>query len=74
MAELSSGTKNMIYTRNLAKLDPAKKALLFDTEDSTPDHLVFVVQDVATGALTIGGKRSQGTHQVIWLQSLVQRW
>ncbi len=43
--------KHMIYTRNLAKLDPAKKALLFDTEDSTPDHLVFVVQDVATGAL-----------------------
>ena len=43
--------KHMIYGKNNAKLDPARKALLFDAEDSTPEMLCFVVQDVATKQL-----------------------
>ena len=43
--------KHMIYLKNNAKLDPARKALLFDAEDSTPEMLCFVIQDVATKQL-----------------------
>lgn len=43
--------KYMIYTRNLAKVTPAEKALLFDAQDSTPENLRFVVQDVKTRKL-----------------------
>lgn len=39
--------KYTIYTRN-ARVDPARKALLFNAQDSTPEHLCFVVQDVAS--------------------------
>lgn len=42
--------KYTIYTRN-TRLDPARKNLLFNTQDSTPEHLCFVVQDVATRKL-----------------------
>lgn len=40
--------KYTLYTRNAARLDPAQKMLLFNATDSTPEHLCFVVQDVAT--------------------------
>ena len=43
--------KYMIYTRNAGKINPARKALLFDAEDSTPDALCFVVQDVESKKL-----------------------
>ncbi len=43
--------KYMIYTRNLEKLHPARKALLFNAQDSTPKALCFVVQDVKTRKL-----------------------
>ena len=39
--------KYTIYTRN-SRLNPAQKYLLFNAQDSTADHLCFVVQDVAT--------------------------
>jgi len=40
--------KHLMYLNNQGKLDPAHKALLFDAQDSTPDNLCFVVQDVDT--------------------------
>lgn len=40
--------KYTLYTRNASRLDPATKVLLFNATDSTPEHLCFVVQDVAT--------------------------
>ena len=40
--------KHMMYLNNSGKLDPARKALLFNAHDSTPENLCFVVQDVAT--------------------------
>lgn len=43
--------KYMIYSRNLNKVNPAEKALLFDTQDSTAEALCFVIQDVKTQAL-----------------------
>jgi hypothetical protein len=43
--------KHMIYTRNLEKLHPANKALLFNAQDSTEKALCFVVQDVKTRKL-----------------------
>jgi CpXC protein len=43
--------KHLIYSRNLQQLDPARKALLFDVQDSTPDRLRFVIQDVRTRKL-----------------------
>lgn len=43
--------KYSIYTRNTGKLDPATKVLLFNAQDSTPEHLCFVVQDAATRKL-----------------------
>ena len=39
--------KYSIYTRNPGKLDPANKILLFNAQDSTADHLCFVIQDAA---------------------------
>ncbi len=38
--------KYMMYSRNLEKLDPKKKAILFNAEDSTEEALCFVVQDL----------------------------
>lgn len=43
--------KYMIYTRNLTRVNPADKALLFDAQDSTPETLRFVVQDLASRKL-----------------------
>jgi hypothetical protein len=43
--------KHMIFTKNLVRLDPAKKALLFNAEDSNAESLCFVVQDVLTRKL-----------------------
>ena len=43
--------KYMIYSRNEGKINPARKLLLFDAEDSTPESLCFVVQDVETKKL-----------------------
>jgi hypothetical protein len=40
-----------IYTKNGQKIPPVAKALLFDAQDSTDDHLCFVVQDRATRKL-----------------------
>ncbi|TAN36258.1 MAG: hypothetical protein EPN23_09060 [Verrucomicrobia bacterium] len=40
--------KHLMYLNNQGKLDPARKALLFDAQDSTPENLCFVVQDVTT--------------------------
>lgn len=43
--------KHIIYSRNLSKVDPGKKILLFDAQDSTAEKLCFVVQDAATRQL-----------------------
>ena len=43
--------KYLVYSRNAGKINPAKKVLLFDTEDSTPEALCFVVQDVESRKL-----------------------
>ena len=40
--------KQLMYLNNTSQLDPARKALLFNAHDSTPENLCFVVQDVAT--------------------------
>lgn len=43
--------KYMIYTRNPTKVNAVNKILLFDAEDSTPEALCFVVQDVKSRKL-----------------------
>jgi hypothetical protein len=43
--------KYIIYTHNTGKVDPVKKILLFDVEDSTPEALCFVVQDAKSKKL-----------------------
>ena len=43
--------KYLIYTRNAGKVNPARKILLFDAEDSTPEALCFVVQDAESKKL-----------------------
>lgn len=43
--------KYLIYTRNAARVNPAHKILLFNAQDSTPQHLCFVVQDAASRKL-----------------------
>ncbi|HPG01033.1 MAG TPA: CpXC domain-containing protein [Kiritimatiellia bacterium] len=43
--------KYLIYSKNLGKLDPRRKALLFNVQDSTPEALCFVVQDIKTRKL-----------------------
>lgn len=43
--------KYSIYTRNQDQIDPEQKTLLFDAEDSTDEHLLFVVQDVESNEL-----------------------
>lgn len=43
--------KYMIYIRNVGKVNPARKILLFDVEDSTPEALCFVVQDAESKKL-----------------------
>ena len=43
--------KYMMYSRNQERLNPTERALLFDAQDSTPEQLCFVVQDLATQQL-----------------------
>jgi len=43
--------KYLIYSRNLGQVDPTEKALLFNAEDSTEEHLCFVIQDVQSQKL-----------------------
>lgn len=50
-ARLVEYAKHLIFSKNPAKLDPSAKRLLFNAQDSTADHLSFVVQDVATHKL-----------------------
>jgi len=50
-ARLVEYVKHAIYTKNLARLDPARKRLLFNAQDSDAENLVFVVQDAATRRL-----------------------
>lgn len=38
--------KYMIYTRNLEKVHPARKLVLFDAHDSGEDQLAFLIQDI----------------------------
>lgn len=40
--------KYMMYSRNLEKLAPKQKAILFNAEDSNDETLCFVVQDLTT--------------------------
>lgn len=50
-ARLIEYVKHAIYTKNLARLDPARKRLLFNAQDSDAERLVFVVQDAGTRRL-----------------------
>ena len=43
--------KYMIYMKNIERINPAERALLFNAEDSTEEMLVFVVQDLSTRKL-----------------------
>jgi hypothetical protein len=43
--------KYLIYTKNANRLDPTRKALLFDAHDSTETSFCFVVQDVESQKL-----------------------
>ncbi len=43
--------KYLIYLRNRSKVDPERKILLFDAQDSTDKTLCFVVQDAKTRKL-----------------------
>lgn len=43
--------KYLIYLRNRAKVDPERKVLLFDAQDSNDKFLCFVIQDAATRKL-----------------------
>ncbi|MDD2235726.1 MAG: CpXC domain-containing protein [Kiritimatiellae bacterium] len=40
--------KYMIYARNIEKVHPAKKYVLFNSHDSTEDQLAFIIQDIET--------------------------
>lgn len=57
--------KYLLYTRNTARLDPAKKALLFNAEDSSEEDLCFVVQDVATQKLEAMLKYDRGVYATL---------
>lgn len=43
--------KYIIYTNNGGRLDPRQKILLFNAQDSTPEHLCFVIQDATSRKL-----------------------
>lgn len=43
--------KAMIYARNMDRVNPTEKALLFNAEDSTAEWLYFVTQDLASSKL-----------------------
>lgn len=50
-ARIIEYVKHIIYSNNLGKIDPGKKILLFDAQDSTEEKLCFVVQDSSTRQL-----------------------
>lgn len=50
-ARIIEYVKHTIYSRNLSKVDPEKKILLFDAQDSTEEKLCFVVQDSSSHQL-----------------------
>lgn len=43
--------KYLVYSLNPGKLDPARKSLLFDAQDSNAENLCFVVQDTESRKL-----------------------
>lgn len=43
--------KYLMYSNNRSKIDPAKKRLLFNVQDSTEEALCFVVQDIESRKL-----------------------
>ena len=43
--------KYLVYSNNQSKIDPAKKRLLFNAQDSTDEVLCFVVQDIESRKL-----------------------
>ena len=43
--------KHLIYLNNRSQVPPEQKNLLFNAQDSTPDNLCFVVQDIASHQL-----------------------
>jgi hypothetical protein len=43
--------KYLMHTRNSEKLDPNHKRLLFNAQDSSPEKLLFIVQDLESHAL-----------------------
>jgi len=43
--------KHMMYTKNLKRLDPHNKNLLFNVQDSNEESLFFVIQDIETSKL-----------------------
>ena len=43
--------KHLIYLNNQSRVNPREKNLLFNAQDSTPENLCFVVQDVASRKL-----------------------
>jgi hypothetical protein len=57
--------KYMIYSRNADRVDPAGKNLLLDVEDSTPEALCFVVQDVETRKLESMMKFERKTYDAL---------
>lgn len=57
--------KHMIYAKNMNKVTPAAKILLFDAQDSTPDELCFVVQDAKTRKLESVLKYDRKTYTAL---------
>lgn len=57
--------KYLIYTKNLAQMDPRKKNLLFDAQDSTEKALCFVIQDVATKKLESVVQYERNTYRAL---------
>lgn len=43
--------KYLIHTRNMDRVNPAQKKLLFNAQDSTDEKLLFIVQDIESKAL-----------------------
>ena len=43
--------KYLMYSNNKSRIDPAKKRLLFNAQDSTDEELCFVVQDIESRKL-----------------------
>lgn len=57
--------KYLIYTHNSSRVNVAEKALLFNAQDSTPQMLCFVVQDVKTKKLESMLQYDRKTYQAL---------